>query len=133
MPNEDVERVRRIFETFSAEKVDELLRAYSPRFLYHPRSDEPDASVKTNRDEFEQLIRGWLETFPQITFDLHELDEVDDCVIAVTTLHGRGNSSGLEVEDDYVFVYQIKDSLIVEGWEYRTKAEALAVIAGHGA
>ena len=125
MPMEDLERVRTIFETFSADNVDELLKAYDPHFVYHPRSDEPDASLKADRDEFEQLLRGWLETFPQITFDLHELDEVGDRVIAVTTLHGR-TSSGLELEDDYVFVYRMRDGLVTEGWEYRTKAEALA-------
>jgi ketosteroid isomerase-like protein len=128
---QDAERVRRIFETFSAEKLEELLQDYAPGFVYHPRSDEPDASVKANRDEFEQLARGWLEAFPQITFDVHELTEVGDCVIAVTTLHGRGSASGLEVHDDYVFVYRMRDGLALEGWEYKTKAEALAAIADH--
>ncbi len=35
---EDVERVRTIIETFSADKVDELLQTYDPHFVYHPRS-----------------------------------------------------------------------------------------------
>ena len=38
----------------------------------------------------------------------------------------RFTSSGLELEDDYVFVYRIRDGLVTEGWEYRTKDEALA-------
>jgi ketosteroid isomerase-like protein len=125
---QDLERVRTIFETFRAERVDELLAAYDQRIVYHPRSDEPDASVKHDREEFEHLIRGWLETFPRISFDLHELFEAGDRVIAVTTLHGRGGASGLEVEDDYVFVYRIRDGLIIEGWEYRTKDEALSAV-----
>lgn len=133
MSQEDVECVRTIFETFSADEVDELLRAYDPQFVYYPRSDEPDASVKANRDEFEQLVRGWVETFPQIAFDVHELIEVDDCVIAVTTLNGRGSASGLEVKDDYVFVYQMRDGRAIAGWEYRTKDEALAAVADRGA
>ena len=91
----NVARVRTIFEGFSAETVDEIFENYDPQFVYHPRSDEPDASVKANRDEFEQLVRGWLETFPEITFDVYELIEVGDYVVAVTTLHGRGNASGL--------------------------------------
>ena len=133
MPMEDLERIRTNFETFSADHLDELLKAYDPHFIYHPRSDEPDASLKANRDEFERLIRGWLETFPQITFDVHEMDQVGDCLIAVTTLHGRASSSGLEVDDDYVFVYRMRGGLAIGGWEYRTKDEALAAVAANRA
>ena len=85
-------------------------------------------SLKADRDEFVQPVRSWLETFPLITLDVHELLDAGDCVIAVTTLHGRGSASGLEVEDDYVFVYRMRDGLAIEGWEYRTKDEALAAV-----
>jgi ketosteroid isomerase-like protein len=49
-------------------------------------------------------------------------------VIASTILHGRGSASGADVSDPYVFVYKIRDGLVVEGWEYRTKQEALDAI-----
>jgi ketosteroid isomerase-like protein len=40
-------------------------------------------------------------------------------------LHGQENASGAGVSDTYVFVYKMRDGLVVEGWEYRTKREAL--------
>jgi ketosteroid isomerase-like protein len=46
-------------------------------------------------------------------------------VIASTVLRARGSASGADVSDEYVFVYKLRDGLIVEGWEYRTKEEAL--------
>lgn len=128
MSQQDLEHVRTIFETFTAETWQALLENYDPGFVYHPRADEPDASVKANREAFAELVRGWLETFPQITFDVHELFEAGGHVIAVTTLHGRGSASGLEVNDDYVFVYKVRDGLVVEGREYRTKDEALSAL-----
>jgi ketosteroid isomerase-like protein len=37
-------------------------------------------------------------------------------------------ASGYGVRDTYVFVYYVRDGLIVEGWEYRTKQEALEAV-----
>ena len=43
-------------------------------------------------------------------------------------LHGQGNASGAGVSDTYVFVYKLRDGLIVEGWEHRTRQEALEAL-----
>jgi hypothetical protein len=56
------------------------------------------------------------------------LIDAGDHVIASTVLHavlrGQGSASA-GVSDTYVFVYKLRDGLVVEGWEYRTKQEAL--------
>ena len=39
--------------------------------------------------------------------------------------HGQGSAGGAGVSDTYVFVYKMRDGLTVEGWEYKTKQEAL--------
>jgi hypothetical protein len=53
-------------------------------------------------------------------------------VIASTVLHvlvrGQGSASGAGVSDTYVFVCKLRDGLVVEGWEYRTKQEALEAV-----
>jgi hypothetical protein len=53
-------------------------------------------------------------------------------VIASTVLHvvlrGQGSASGAGVSDAYVFVYKLRAGLVVEGWEYRTKQEALEAV-----
>jgi hypothetical protein len=56
-------------------------------------------------------------------------------VITSTVLHavlrGQG-SAGAGVSDTYVFVFKSRDGLIVEGWEYRTKQEALEAVGLSG-
>jgi ketosteroid isomerase-like protein len=58
--------------------------------------------------------------------------DAGDYVIASTVLHvvlhGQGSASGAGVSDTYVFVYKLRDGLVVEGWEYRTKQEALEAV-----
>jgi ketosteroid isomerase-like protein len=73
-----------------------------------------------------------VESFVEVTFDVQELIDADDCVIVSTALHavphGQGSTGGAGVSDTYVFVYKMRNGLAVEGWEYRTRQEALEAL-----
>jgi hypothetical protein len=60
------------------------------------------------------------------------LIDAGDHVIASTVLHavlhGQESASAAGVSDTYVFVYKLRDGLVVEVWEYRTKQEALEAV-----
>ena len=126
MSQENVEVVRGGFETLNAGEPD--FSVYAPALVYHPRADEPDPSPHVGREAFERLARGFLESFPTLEFEVEELIDADDLVIASTVMHGRGSASGADVTDAYVFVYKLRDGLVVEGWEYKTKQEALKAV-----
>jgi len=123
---ENVEVVRAALEAWNAGEPDFSL--YHPALVYHPRADEPDPSPHVGREAFERLARGFLESFPGVEFDVEELIDADDVVIASTVMRGRGSASGAAVTDTYVFVYELRDGVIVEGWEYRTRQEALKAV-----
>src|ERR1700730_2585026 len=123
MSQENVEIVRSAYEAVNAGKPDYSI--FDPALIYHPRADEPDPSAHVGRDAFERLLDGFLESFRDLRFDVLELIDVGDRVIASTMIHGRGAASGASVEDAYVVVYRLRDGLVVEGWEYRTEQEAL--------
>jgi ketosteroid isomerase-like protein len=126
MSQENVEIVRSGFETLNAGKPD--FSIYHPALVYHPRADEPDPSPHVGREAFERLALGFLESFPNLVFDVQELIDADDLVIASTVMLGRGSVSGADVTDAYVFVYRLRDGLIAEGWEYKTREEALKAV-----
>jgi ketosteroid isomerase-like protein len=126
MSQENVEIVRRAYDTVNAGQPDYAL--FHPALIYHPRADEPDPSAHVGRDAFERLLDGFLESFRDLRFDVLELIDVGDRVIASTMIHGRGAASGASVEDAYVVVYRLRDGLVVEGWEYRTEQEALKAV-----
>lgn len=128
MSQENIEIVRRGFDR--ANLTGELdLAIFHQDLVYHPRVDEPDPSAHIGRDAFERLFRGFVESFSEVSTEILELIDAGDHVIASTVvhavLHGRGSTSGADVSDAYVFVYKLRDGLIVEGWEYRTRQEAL--------
>jgi ketosteroid isomerase-like protein len=126
MSQENVEIVRGGFERLNAGEPD--FSIYHPALVYHPRADEPDPSPHIGREAFERLALGFLESFPYLEFDVEELIDARELVIASTVMHGRGAASGASVDDAYVFVYKLRDGLVVEGWEYKTRQEALKAV-----
>jgi len=123
MSKQNLEIVRAGFEAINAGEPD--FSVYHPALVYHPRADEPDPSPHIGREAFERLALGFLEALQNVEFDVEELIDAGDLVIASTVMRGRGSVSGADVADAYVFVYKLRDGLVVEAWEYRTREEAL--------
>jgi ketosteroid isomerase-like protein len=126
MSQENVEIVRAMAEAWNSSGPD--FSMYHPALVYHPRADEPDSSTHFGRDAFERFVLGQLETLPNMSFEIRELIDAGDHVIASTVAHARGLASAADVSDAYVFVYKVREGLIVEGWEFRTKEEALEAV-----
>jgi ketosteroid isomerase-like protein len=127
MSQENVELMRAWFDGWNA-TGDPDLSVFDPGLIYHPRADEPDPSPHVGRDAYEQLVRGFIESFSEIKYDLREVRDVGDYVIASTVIRCRVRDSGISVNDAYVFVIRVRDGLVVEGWEYRTMEEALEAV-----
>ena len=136
MSQENVDAARAVYEAWNARPGEPDLAAvfahFHPELVYHPRADEPDPSPHVGRDAYEQLVYGFVDSFSRVTFEVLEVIDAGDHVIASTVLHvvlrGQGSASGAGVSDTYVFVYRLRDGLVVEGWEYRTKQEALEAV-----
>jgi ketosteroid isomerase-like protein len=132
MSQENVDRTRAAFAAWNAGDMDAVFALFHPELVYHPRADEPDPSPHVGRDAYERLIYGFVDSFSEVRSEVLELIDAGDHVIASTVLHvvvrGQGSASGAGVSDTYVFVYKLRDGLVVEGWEYRTKQEALEAV-----
>ena len=132
MSQENVEAVRAAFEAWNAGELPDVISRFHPGIVYHPRADEPDPNPHVGRDAYERLISGFLDSFSEVTFEVREVIDAGDHVITSTVLHavlhGQEGASGAGVGDTYVFVYKLRDGLVVAGWEYRTKQEALEAV-----
>jgi ketosteroid isomerase-like protein len=132
MSQENVEVMNAAFEAWNAGNVEALFAHFHPELVYHPRADEPDPSPHVGRDAYERLVYGFVDSFSEVTIEVLEVIDAGDHVIASTVLHvvlrGQASASDAGVSDTYVFVYKLRDGLVVEGWEYRTKQEALEAV-----
>ena len=124
-----VRSVRRGYAAVSRRDFDLLAISVDPGIVYHPRADEPDPSPHVGRDAYEQLAYGFADSFSEVTYEVLELIDAGDHVIVSTVLHAVPHGQGsARVRDTYVFVHELRDGLVVEGWEYRTKQEALEAV-----
>jgi ketosteroid isomerase-like protein len=122
--------VRRAYAAVNRRDFAFVLTSLDPEIVYHPRADEPDPSPHVGRDAYERLAYGFAESFSKVTFEVLEVIDAGDHVITSTVLHAvpHGNASGAGVSDTYVFVSKLRDGLVLEAWEYRTKQEALEAL-----
>jgi ketosteroid isomerase-like protein len=128
MSQENVEIARRCAEAMNRRDVSQHLQLCHRDIVYHPRADEPDPSPQVGRDAYKRLVDGFVESFSEIWFEILEMIDAGDRVIASTVLHATGSASGARVSDAYVFVFTLRDGLIVEGREYSTKRQALEAV-----
>jgi ketosteroid isomerase-like protein len=127
---QNVEIIRAGLEAWNAgADIDAHLSGFHPELVYHPREDEPDPSPHIGRDAYDRLVRGFVDSFSEMTIEILELIDGGDHVVASTVLHGRISAGGAEVTDAYVFVFKLRDGLIAETWEYRTKEEAFEALS----
>ncbi|MGN6170825.1 MAG: nuclear transport factor 2 family protein [Solirubrobacteraceae bacterium] len=128
--------VRQAFAAANRRDFQFLLTGFHPQIVYHPRADEPDPSPHVGRDAYERLTYGFVDSFSEVRFEVLELIDAGDHVIVSTVLHavlhGQESATAAGVSDTYVFVYKLRDGLVVEVWEYRTKQEALEAVGVQG-
>jgi ketosteroid isomerase-like protein len=117
--------VQRGIEAFNARDLETYFGCFHPDLVYRSRADEPDAGVRRGLEEFKRYTSFWLDTFDDLRFDVHDWIDLDDQVIAVAELHGRGSATGAPVQGTYVFLWTLRDGRIAEGREYGTIEEAL--------
>jgi ketosteroid isomerase-like protein len=130
MSQANIDRVRAAFEAWNGgEELDAYFSRFHPQLVYHPRADEPDPSPHMGRGAYERLVRGFVDSFSEVTFEVLELIDAGDRVVVPTVLNARMRDSEAVVSDTYVFVYRLSEELVVEGWEYRTKEQALEAVA----
>jgi len=67
----------------------------------------------------------WFEAFEHADFDLEDIVDAGDDVVAFIRISGQGRESGLVVDQRIPSVWTVRDRRIVRVRGYRNEAEAL--------
>ena len=136
MSQENVEMIRGLWEPFKGVNLtavdwdDETIREMTERF-WSPEVElrwsrrSPDARVYRGREGVIQAFREWLESFSEYYNEPLDFIEAGDRVVVPNRQWGIGSTSGIPVEDEFTWVYEIRDSQIARVDEYDTLDEAL--------
>jgi ketosteroid isomerase-like protein len=122
MSQENVEIARRGYEHFIA-TGDVLAEIFDPEFILDMSSfrDWPERKEYHGVQGFREFLRDWLEPWDDYEFQLQELREVGNKVVALARQAGNSRASGVRVEMEVAHV----------GTYRRGKNTRLEIYAGH--
>ena len=127
MSRENIEIVRRIFDSVSRGEVDQAIEAAADDFeVDWSNSVGPAKGVYRGKEQFRELWASFLEAFEELRWDPGEIIEVDQSrLIVVTHVHALGRGSGVEVDSVGAQLWTISEGRARSVKLYQSKADAL--------
>jgi ketosteroid isomerase-like protein len=128
MSAQNVEAVRRAWEafnrgdpeTFFADTAAEVEFAEDPAF--------PEAAVFRGREEIVRYLAGFQEAMAEHRFEVEELRDCGDRVLALVHETARGTTSGADVDQRPAFLFEFRNGMIGRVRAYLDRAEGLAAV-----
>ena len=127
MSRENLEIVQRGFEAFNERGIDGIVPLIDPDF----EATTP-ANLASEPDTYRghDGIRRWFDSFDevmdQIRWDPREFHEAGDRVIVEFTLRARGKTTGLDLGQEAVMLWELRDGKAVRLDLFPTLGEAQA-------
>jgi ketosteroid isomerase-like protein len=133
MSRENMDVVRRVYDAASRRDSAAVLALYDPAVeLDNTRLQVVAGGVYRGHEGLRSFFRQWNEAWESVDYQVDDLvDAGGDLVISVVTRHGRGRSSGAEVEVQVALLWTVRDGKVVRLVWFPTREEALEA-AGSG-
>ncbi|MGH2966102.1 MAG: nuclear transport factor 2 family protein [Solirubrobacterales bacterium] len=127
MSQENVELVRRVFDSINRGDVDASLEeAADDLEVDWSNSIGPTKGIYRGRREVLKLWRSFLDAWDSLQWDPEEIIDVDESrVIAVNHVRMRGHGSGVDVDARGAQLWTISDGKARSLKLFQSKAEAL--------
>jgi ketosteroid isomerase-like protein len=121
MSQENVEIVRRLFDTYRRGDHAEAVACLAPDVVYEVGQEVPAQGRDAVRAMWKRWESDWeeLETIPK------EFIDAGDHVVVVVHYSGRGRGSGIEFDARTFEVYTLRDGQCVRKLEVNERSEAL--------
>jgi ketosteroid isomerase-like protein len=129
MSRQNVELVRTAMESFNLDGVDAISGLIHPDF---ETTTPPSLSVEPDTYRGPDGVRRWFDawegTMDEVRFDVDELVDAGEQVVAVSRMVARSHTTGLEVEQAVALVWTLRDGRAMRLDPYATREEALRVV-----
>jgi ketosteroid isomerase-like protein len=125
MSQENVEIVRRAFDTFNRHGPEAALAGLAPDLEWHDLPDLPDAELHRGHAGFLKSVGQFFGELEDYTVNVDETIDHGDHVVVCARNIGRGRSSGARFEQRIFGVWTVRNRLVVRAAWFRTRGEAL--------
>ena len=104
MSQENVEIVRQALQAYNAAGVDAAISYFAPDVVWYSTDRWPDDSVYRGHDGMRTVMAAFSENFEDFRFDVHDIRDAQDRVVALADMIGRIKHSEAEVSQRLGFV-----------------------------
>ena len=127
---DNVEVVKAIYAAFARRDEDELAMYADTSMTVHSRPHHPEASVYEGQDGFLRFTRTDWEAFDEVSYEPRDFIARGPYVVVPITQRGRGKGSAVDIEENIVNVWKLRDGKCVELRNYSTMEEAFGALVG---
>ncbi len=129
MSDENVEIVRNAFKTFGAQGIDAALSFCSLDVVWYPTDRWLDSSAYRGHDGMRRLAAAFSENFDDFRYDVHDVRDAQDRVVALVDMTGRIKHSESEISQRLGFVITgFRDGTFAEIRAFPNWSEALEAV-----
>jgi ketosteroid isomerase-like protein len=126
---QNVEIVRNAFHTFGADGIDAALAFCSPDVVWYPTDRWLDDSAYRGHDGMRRLAAAFSENFDDFRYEVHDIRDGQDRVVALVDMTGRIKRSESEVTQRLGFVISgFRDGAFREVRAFPSWSEALKAV-----
>jgi hypothetical protein len=126
MSQENVEIVRRGYDAYNRGDVDAAVSDFASDCEFVPTGALPGGrGVYHGPEGFKQFVAWVRDEFEDARFDVNDVVDAGDRVLASFTIRGRGRQSGAATSWDLWHVWTIRDGAVVRGQAFTGETEAL--------
>jgi uncharacterized protein len=129
MSQENMELVRKGFEAFNVGGIEALLPFYAPDTVWYSLAEWLEDPVYRGHDGARKLIAAWTEGFGDWAWEVHEIRDAGDAVVAFADTVGQIKGSVVPIGQPMGIVFSgFRDGMIGEVRFFLTSQEALDAV-----
>jgi uncharacterized protein len=132
MSQENLEITRRVYESLNAGDLSRLAEFVAPEIEIDLTRNVFNPQVIRGYEGIEQFGTTLNEVWEDFRFEVEELIDAGDEVVAALRLVGKGRGSGVPVDQRDIHVVKLRDGRAVHIAVYRDRAEALDAVGLSG-
>jgi ketosteroid isomerase-like protein len=122
-----IELARAGFEAFNRGDVDGVLELLHPDVEVHSVAEVGEEGTYYGHQGYIEWTGIWLDAWSEFRIELLEIEDVDDENVLVHSRQwGRGKGSGVEVAQNGIYLFTVKDGLATRLHLYADRESALA-------
>jgi uncharacterized protein len=128
MSQENVEIVRAVYDAYERGDFPGAFERFHEDIEWFGPPDVSNSGVVRGHEGVSASMSTWVGTWDEYQFELRELIDAGDQVLAVGWQRGRGKASGVEVSEEIFSVWTLQTGEVVRQQMFRDRAQALEAI-----